>query len=166
MITRIRHTTTADLPEVMAMYAVARDFMRRNGNASQWVNGYPTEEFIREEISAGHSFVCENQSGELVGTFCFVPGDDPTYARIYEGEWLDNEPYATVHRLASSGKEKGVANACFEWCFSQCPNIRVDTHQDNVVMQRILEKLGFTYCGIIFVANGTPRLAYQKKISD
>jgi RimJ/RimL family protein N-acetyltransferase len=42
----------------------------------------------------------------------------------------------------------------------------VDTHQDNVVMQRILEKLGFTYCGIIFVANGTPRLAYQKKISD
>jgi len=69
-------------------------------------------------------------------------------------------------RLASSGKEKGVAKACFEWCFSQCPNIRVDTHQDNVVMQRILEKLGFTYCGIIFVTNGTPRLAYQKKISD
>jgi len=74
MITRIRHTTTADLPEVMAMYAVARDFMRRNGNASQWVNGYPTEEFIREEINAGHSFVCENQSGERVGTFCFIPG--------------------------------------------------------------------------------------------
>ena len=163
MIADIRRTTEADLPEVMAIYAVARDFMRLNGNATQWVNGYPTESFIREEIAAGHSFICENQSGEPVGTFCFIPGDDPTYSKIYEGEWLNSDPYASVHRLASSGKEKGVARACFEWCFRQCSNIRVDTHRDNVVMQRILEEMEFTFCGIIYVSNGTERLAYQKK---
>lgn len=161
MIACIRRTTETDLPEVMAMYAVARDFMRRNGNASQWVGGYPTEPFIREEIAAGHSFICENESGESVGTFCFIPGDDPTYRRIYEGEWLNSDPYASLHRIASSGKEKGVARACFEWCFEQCANIRVDTHRDNEVMRQILEKLGFSYCGIIYVSNGTERLAYQ-----
>ena len=163
MIVIIRPTTEADLPEVMAMYAIAGDFMRQHGNATQWVGGYPSASFIREEIGAGHSFICENEWGVPVGTFCFIAGDDPTYSRIDEGEWLNNEPYASVHRIASSAKEKGVAKASFEWCFQQCPNIRVDTHRDNRVMQRILEALEFTYCGIIYVSNGTERLAYQKK---
>lgn len=164
MITKIRRTTHADLPEVMAIYAVAREYMRQTGNASQWVDGYPAEPFIAEEIAAGHSFVCENEKGELVGTFCFIQGEDPTYAKIYNGEWLNDRPYATVHRIASSGKEKGVAKACFAWCFTQCPNIRVDTHRDNHVMQHILQSMGFTYCGIILVANGSERLAYQKTL--
>lgn len=162
MITRIRPTTYADLPEVMEMYDIAHDFMRRTGNPSQWIDGYPSEAFITSEIDAGHSFVCENQSGVLVGTLCFIIGEDPTYAHIYEGEWLNHEPYGTVHRIASSGKEKGVAEACFRWCFTQCPNIRVDTHRDNRLMQRILERLGFGYCGIIYIANGTERLAFQR----
>lgn len=162
MITRISPSTHADLPIVMEMYAVAREFMRSSGNASQWDSGYPSEQYIREEIDAGHSFVCENETGELVGTFCFIIGDDPTYANIYEGKWLNNDCYGTVHRIASAGKEKGVAEACFRWCFKQCRNIRVDTHRDNRVMQHILSKLDFTFCGIIYVLDGTERLAYQK----
>lgn len=164
MITWIRPATHGDLPKVMEMYAIARNFMRRSGNASQWTDGYPAEEYIVSEINTGHSFVCENQEGETVGTFCFIVGNDPTYAKIYEGEWLNNDLYGTVHRMASAGKEKGVAEACFHWCFSRCRNIRVDTHRDNRVMQNILEKLGFRYCGIIYVSNGTERLAYQKTI--
>lgn len=164
MITRIRPTTHTDLPEVMEIYAIARDFMCRSGNASQWTDDYPSVQYIAEEIDAGHSFVCENQDRELVGTFCFIIGDEPTYGKIYEGEWLNRDLYGTIHRIASAGKEKGVAEACFRWCFTRCPNIRVDTHRDNRVMQRILEKLGFTYCGIIYVSNGTERLAYQKTV--
>lgn len=162
MITRIRPTTHGDLPEVMEIYAIARDYMCRTGNTSQWIDGYPSAEYITSEIDAGHSFVCENQNREMVGTFCFIIGDDPTYAKIFEGEWLNSDPYGTVHRIASAGKEKGIAEACFQWCFSRWPNIRVDTHRDNHTMQRILEKLEFIYCGIIYVSNGTERLAYQK----
>lgn len=162
MITRIRPTTHSDLPEVMEIYAIAHDFMCRAGNATQWADGYPSTEYIASEIDAGHSFVCENQTGELVGTFCFIIGDDPTYEIIYEGKWLNNDLYGTVHRIASSGKEKGVAEACFRWCFTQCGNIRVDTHRDNRVMRKILERQEFTYCGIIYVSNGTERLAYQR----
>jgi hypothetical protein len=74
--------------------------------------------FYQRREDAGHSFVCENQEGELIGTFCFIIGDDPTYEKIYEGEWLNNDLYGTVHRIASSGKEKGIAEACFRWCVS------------------------------------------------
>lgn len=162
MIAQIRPTTPDDLAEVMAVYAIAREFMRCSGNASQWAGGYPAASFIIEEIASGHSFVCEDEAREIVGTFCLIFGDDPTYARIYDGEWLNNEPYATVHRIASSGKERGVAKFCIDWCFTQYPNIRIDTHRDNLVMQHIIQSMGFTYCGIIFVSNGSERLAYQK----
>lgn len=165
MVNRVRVTTGADLPRVMELYAIARETMHRAGSPSQWGTAYPPGELIREEIAAGHSFVCENEAGDVVGTFCFIVGEDPTYAEIRGGGWLDDEEYGTVHRLASSGEERGVAEACFRWCFSVHPNIRVDTHRDNRAMRHVLEKLGFSYRGIIRVADGSERLAYQKTAS-
>lgn len=90
-------------------------------------------------------------------------GVDPTYQVIEDGAWLnDTLPYGTIHRLASSGKSKGVASAVIEWCLEHCQSLRADTHADNQIMQHLLEKNGFTRCGIIHVADGTPRIAYQK----
>lgn len=158
----IRPTELTDLPLVMGIYEYARNFMRANGNATQWVNGYPSEELIRQEIKDSHSFVCIGGQGEIIGTFCFILGDDPTYRQIFEGEWLNDEPYGVIHRMATNGKHKGVADACLDWCMEQSDNIRVDTHKDNLVMQHILEKRGFRRCGIIFVRDGTERIAYQR----
>ncbi len=162
MITNIRATNDSDLDEVMGIYEIARKFMQLTGNASQWVAGYPSRNFIIEEIEANHSFVCENEKGEIVGTFCFIIGEDSTYSKIYEGEWLNNELYGTLHRIAASGKEKGVARSCIEWCFNRISNIRVDTHSDNKIMQHVIMQAGFTYCGIIYLHDGSKRLAYQK----
>ncbi|MDD4158665.1 MAG: GNAT family N-acetyltransferase [Proteiniphilum sp.] len=164
MITQIRRTREADLPEVMEIYAAARVWMRQCGNPSQWGDHYPSAAFLREEIAAGHSFLCVNDQGAIAGTFCLILGEDPTYREIFDGAWLNEEPYGTLHRIASSGREKGVVRACVEWCFTRCPNLRVDTHRDNRVMQRILESMGFSYCGIIYVADGSERLAYQKRL--
>ena len=134
----IRPTELTDLPLVMEIYDYARAFMRANGNATQWIDGYPSESFIRQEIEDGHSFVCTDEQGEILGTFCFILGEDPTYLNIYEGAWLNDEPYGVIG------------------------NIRVDTHRDNKVMQHILTKYGFQRCGIIYVKNGTERIAYQR----
>ena len=131
----IRSSKHEDLPQLMRIYERARQFMSEHGNGNQWINGYPSEELIASEIEKGHSFVCEDKTGEIVGTFCYIEGIDPTYLKIYDGEWPNDEPYATVHRMASSGKRKGVAETCFQWCFRQCRNIRVDTHHDNIVMR-------------------------------
>ena len=99
----------------------------------------------------------------MLGVFAFILGVDPTYQVIEDGAWLnDTLPYGTIHRLASSGKSKGVASAVIEWCLEHCQSLRADTHADNQIMQHLLEKNGFTRCGIIHVADGTPRIAYQK----
>ena len=140
----IRQTRQEDLAEVMAMYDYARRFMQEHGNGNQWINGYPSKELISNEIKASHSFVCENEQGELVGTFCYIEGIDPTYLKIYEGEWLNDEPYAVIHRMASNGKQKGISTECLKWAFAHCDNIRIDTHRDNIVMQNLRKISGIT----------------------
>lgn len=96
---RVRPTEWKDLPAVMEAYEAACHFMCANGNHAQWVNGYLSEELIRREIADGHSFVCIGEEGDVVGTFCFIPGEDPAYRVIYEGAWLNDEPYALIHRM-------------------------------------------------------------------
>jgi len=157
----IRKASVGEIDALMAIYDYARQFMQSVGNTNQWINGYPSQEVIINDIANGNSYVCLYE-GEIVGVFCFFQGTDPTYAKIYDGQWLNDEPYGVIHRLASSGKVKGIADYCFQWCFEQCGNIRVDTHKDNTVLQHILIKNGYKQCGIIYVANGTPRIAFQK----
>ena len=96
-----------------------------------------------------------------MGSFCFALGVDPTYREI-TGAWLSEEPYGVIHRLASSGEVRGIARLVFGWCFEQIPNIRVDTHADNQVMQSLLSRLGFVVCGTIIAGDGYPRIAYQR----
>ena len=165
MIT-IRHSLPKDLDAIIEIFHYARQFMKEHGNPNQWINGYPSAELILREITNGTNYVCENENGEIIGTFCFIPGEDPTYARIDDGNWLNNEPYYVIHRMATNGKQKGVADACFKWCFEHCNNIRVDTHHDNLVMQNILKKYGFRRCGIIYTHNGTSRIAYQRTLTE
>ena len=158
----IRNAGPADLDAIMGVYHRAREFMRRSGNLTQWADGYPGRELISQEITAGSCYTMW-EDGTLAGVFCFLHGRDvePTYARI-DGAWPDDGPYGVIHRMATGGKRKGVSDACLNWCFEHSGNIRVDTHRDNKVMQHILAKHGFQRCGIIYVKNGTERIAYQK----
>ncbi len=158
---KIRKATTADLGEIMDVYARARRFMAEHGNPNQWVNGHPAQELIQSDVESGKSYVMMSESGETAGVFYFAVEAEPTYARI-DGAWLNGAPYGIVHRIASNGKEKGVVAQCVKWCMDRCENLRMDTHADNAVMQNALLKLGFVYCGIIYLKNGAERLAYQK----
>ena len=161
----IRKAEMSDLPRMMEIYAQAREYMRANGNPNQWINGYPSREKIREDIEAGESWLCV-EDGQILGVFCFFIHKDPTYDVIYEGVWLNDEPYGVIHRIAVADHRKGVASFCFEYGLSRCPRLRIDTHRDNIPMQRSLSKNGFTRCGIILLANGDERIAYQKNQTE
>lgn len=158
----VRKSETGDLPRLMEIYREGREIMLSCGNLNQWKPGYPPEEIIRDDITKGQGYaILDGQ--EIVGVFAFIHGDDPTYKTVYGGEWInDTEPYATIHRLASLKSSKGVAETCFNWCWEQIHNVRVDTHEDNVIMRHCIEKAGFKYCGIIHLLNGDPRLAFQR----
>ena len=89
-------------------------------------------------------------------------GDDPTYAEI-EGAWQDTAtPYGTIHRIGSDGTRRGVLHECVDWAAQRISHLRVDTHADNHVMQRCILREGFSYCGVIHVADGTPRVAFER----
>ena len=155
-----RKAQPSDLPALMQVFASARRYMKATGNPTQWGDSYPSESLVAGDIASGYCHVLESVNGEVVGTFCLVKGDDPTYSQI-QGAWLNSAPYATLHRLASSGKVRGIADACLQWCCRHTDNLRIDTHADNRVMQAWLDRRGFIFCGIIRVADGTPRRAYQ-----
>ncbi len=159
----IRKTRIGDLDTVSEIYAFARDFMRKNGNPTQWNNSYPEREIIISDIENGVSYVIENNN-EIFGVFTFIVGNEPTY-KVIEGKWLNDNPYGTIHRIASNNKIHGVLNYCFDYCKSIINNIKIDTHNDNLIMQHLLEKSGFIKCGIIYLQDGSPRIAYQKDYS-
>ena len=145
----------------MEICGEARSIMRSDGNMSQWTGGYPSEEVIRSDIDGAVGYVIED-GDRPEGYFAFIPGIEETYLKIEEGQWLDDSlPYCTIHRLASTRTSRGIAEACFRWCREQCGNIRIDTHRDNRIMRHCIEKFGFTYCGIIHLLSGDPRLTYQ-----
>lgn len=160
---RIRRAELSDVESLMRIFSRARDFMASYGNAGQWGSGYPSRELVEADIEAGNSFVVETASGDVVATFCHILGDDPTYQTI-DGEWLNDKPYGTIHRIASDGTQSGIFAYVLNWALDRCPNMRIDTHADNVPMLHMLEKEGFTHCGVIYCHNGTPREAFQKEI--
>ena len=157
-----RGAVRGDLPQILQIYARAREAMAASGNPDQWGDSWPPQELLEEDIDSNRLFVYV-VNGQLQGVFAFILGEDPTYKVIEEGSWLNDAlPYGTIHRLASAGKSQGVASAVIEWCLEHCQSLRADTHADNKIMQHLLEKNGFTRCGIIHVADGTPRIAYQR----
>lgn len=156
----IRAAYKDDLSVIMTVLEAAKGIMRSSGNAGQWVNGYPSEDVILNDIEKGYGFVVEDT--RIVGYFAFIPSPEPTYSYIEGGSWLDDRPYHVVHRIGSYPEVHGVFKAIMDWCFGQDPVIRIDTHKDNRIMQHCILQYGFTYCGIIYLQSGDQRLAYQK----
>ncbi|EEY34957.1 hypothetical protein [Pseudoleptotrichia goodfellowii] len=157
----IRNADLSDLKEIMDIYEYARKFMKQTGNRNQWANKFPPENLIKEDIEKKQLYIIE-KSGFICGVFAFIIGNDPTYSIIKNGEWLSYEKYGTVHRVASNGKSKGIFNEIITFCESKISHLRIDTHKDNKIMQHLIEKNGFYKCGIIYVTDGTSRLAYEK----
>ena len=158
-MSEILKATLLDLDEILSIYERARKFMRENGNPNQWKKVHPPKESLIENINDQILYVLKND-GIIDGVFLFDKGPDPTYEYI-KGAWLNERDYYVIHRIASSGRTRGVFKDCFEYCLNFTDNIKMDTHADNKIMQKALEKLGFLHCGTIYVPNYGPMRAYQ-----
>ena len=158
----IREAAPTDIPEIMKVVDAAKGIMRQSGNMHQWGEGYPSEAVIAADMERNGGFVVEDDK-KIVGYFAFLQSPEPTYAKIYEGKWIDDTlPYHVVHRIASNPDAHGIFSSIMDFCFSHDTNIRIDTHRDNKIMQHVILKQGFSYCGIIYLLSGDERLAYQK----
>ncbi len=157
---KIRNSTLADLDAIQTIYAHAREKMKKNGNPHQWANASPKYEDVLYDIIHLNSYIIEEKD-HICGVFSLLFGVDPTYLKI-EGQWLNNHPYATIHRIASDNTQKGILKTAIDYAFRFVSDVRIDTHKDNKIMRKALQQYGFTYCGIIYLKNKEPRLAYHK----
>ncbi len=155
----IRHAQETDLDDIFRIYACARQTMIDNGNPTQWGDFWPPEDMVLDDVAQQLNYVVEDETG-VHGVFAFIVGDDPTYELIEDGAWPNDEPYGTIHRIASDGQMRGVFACAVEFCKQRCDNLRIDTHADNTIMQHVIDQAGFERCGIIYHTDGTPRIAY------
>ena len=156
----IRPAVLKDLDAIMEVYACAKRFMQENNNSKQWQGTYPEREIITEDIKNNNVYVCLEDL-KIVCVFALIIAPDSTYTYIEDGQWSCDKEYGAIHRVASNGTVKGVAEACFNFCKSKIGYLRVDTHVDNIPMQSAILKNGFKRCGIVYMNDGSKRIAYD-----
>ncbi|WP_300381673.1 GNAT family N-acetyltransferase [Clostridium sp.] len=164
-----RKSTEKDLENIMNIINGAKEFLKGN-NIEQWQNGYPNEEVILGDIENGYSYVLEDKES-ILGTAAISFDVEETYDEIYDGEWISLGKYGVIHRIAVDRnlKIKGIGTEIIKRCEEICldkgiRNIKIDTHEDNIAMQKLLKKNKFIYCGVIYLEGNIKRIALEKVI--
>lgn len=159
-----------EVSEIMGIVKMAQNYFKSKG-IDQWQNNYPDQRVINDDILKENSYVLLNNS-KIIAIAAVFFAEENTYKKIFKGQWLSDLDYAVIHRIAVSDKYKrqGAASFILRKVENMCQkkgvnSIRIDTHHRNMPMQRLIEKNGFKYCGIIFLEDGSKRLAYEKLIS-
>ncbi|MDO4378596.1 MAG: N-acetyltransferase [Erysipelotrichia bacterium] len=149
-----------EIEVILSIYAFARKFMAENGNPDQWKNTYPTTATLINDINNQNLYVIK-ENNEIHAVFAFIIGKDETYTYI-NGKWLSDDEYGTIHRVASDGQIHKVLDTIIDFCTQKISHLRIDTHHDNTIMQHLIEKNNFKKCGIIYLSDNSPRIAYEK----
>ena len=157
---KIELAKKTDLNKLLEIYREAREFMKNSGNKTQWGDNKPSKETLERDIENKNLYKVVDFD-EIVGAFALIYGEDKTYLEI-DGKWLNDEPYATLHRVVSSGKARGIMSEIIKFSEEKYENLRIDTHKNNHKMLDKIRENGFTYCGVIKIDDGSPREAFQK----
>lgn len=163
----LRKSIVSDVENIMVIIRQAQVSLKERG-VNQWQNGYPNEDTIIGDISRGESYVLV-KNGEVIATTMITFEEDTFYEKIYDGEWLNDGKYATIHRIAVCDEYKGLGISSQiilqteELCRqNNIPSIKIDTHKENIPMRKVIEKNGFKYCGIVYVDGNSERVAFEK----
>lgn len=163
----LRKTKINDIPRVMEIINQAKAYFKDNG-IDQWQDGYPCQNSIETDIANNEAYVLED-NGQILGTCMVTIQGEPTYREI-DGQWQTDLDYICVHRIAIDAKYKGsgLASMILDQVVAMYPqyhSLRMDTHEKNLSMQRLLQKYGFVFCGIITLQSGALRRAYECQIN-
>jgi len=164
---QFRKASDADVSSIMRIIKQAQDFLGEQG-VDQWQDNYPNSETIMNDIHNNNGYILKKDD-ILIGTVAVIFGVEKDYETIYNGKWLSNHEYAAVHRIAVGSEYKGLGLASIilknveEICLNKgIHSIKVDTHEENLPMQKLLKKNGFQYCGIVYLEDKSKRIALEK----
>ena len=144
-----------NIPDVMKITNQAKDLLKKNGSL-QWQQGYPNEDTFTEDIK-NNSLYGLYEDNKLNAFGAYVYGKDLNYVEI-DGKWdiPANDKDMAIHRVAVDenchGKKFGVKILKYGIEYAKklgCLTVKVDTHKNNIPMQKSILKSGFVYKGII-----------------
>lgn len=166
-----RQAKISDLDQIVEIIELSKKYLKET-KVDQWQDGYPAKEDLRRDIESGNSYVLTNKD-EIIATTVISLDGESTYNSIFNGEWITNEEYIVMHRVAvhDKYKGKGIFKELIKEAESLALNnmifsIKIDTHRDNISMQRAVVKNNFKRCGIIYLENGSERIAFEKVIKS
>ncbi|WP_297815746.1 GNAT family N-acetyltransferase [uncultured Lactobacillus sp.] len=152
---KLRQATMADFDHIMEILKDGANQLAERG-VDQWQGEYPSPDQIKEDIENGWAYLAVSQDGETVGAIAIVPAPDHSYDNL-KGRWLlDTNNYVVIHRVAihSNHAGNGYATKLLTEVIDQIrdnylniDSIRIDTHEDNLAMQHLIDKMGFTKVG-------------------
>ena len=162
-----RQANISDLDQIVEIIELSKKYLKET-KVDQWQDGYPAKEDLRRDIESGNSYVLTNKD-EIVATTVISLDGESTYNSIFNGEWITNEEYIVMHRVAVHDRYKGKGT--FKELIKEAENlalnkgifsIKIDTHRDNISMQKAVLKNDFKKCGIIYLEDGSERIAFEK----
>ena len=166
-----RQANISDLDQIVEIIELSKKYLKET-KVDQWQDGYPAKEDLRRDIESGNSYVLTNKD-EIVATTVISLDGESTYNSIFNGEWITNEEYIVMHRVAVHDKYKGkgifkelIIDAESLALNKGISSIKIDTHRDNISMQRAVVKNDFQKCGIIYLEDGSERIAFEKVLKS
>lgn len=164
-----RKAVEADIDNIMKIIKQAQAYFKEQG-INQWQDNYPSPCTISNDIANKESYVLLKDNN-IVATVAVSFDGEKTYDSIYEGEWISNNEYAVIHRIAVDNTYKGLglSSQIIKNVEQLCLNkgvysIKVDTHEENISMQKLLKKDKFQYCGVIYLEDRSKRIAFEKTL--
>lgn len=162
-----RQANISDLDQIVEIIELSKKYLKET-KVDQWQDGYPAKEDLGRDIESRNSYVLTNKD-EIVATTVISLDGESTYNSIFNGEWITNEEYIVMHRVAVHDRYKG--KGIFKELIKEAENlalnkgifsIKIDTHRDNISMQKAVLKNDFKKCGIIYLEDGSERIAFEK----
>ena len=166
-----RKSEEKDIDKIVEILEKAKIEIKKLG-INQWQNGYPNRDVILSDIKNGNSYIIEDEE-KIVATAALIFEKESPYSNISEGKWITDSDYSVIHRIAvdSELKNRGYSSKLLKKLEEVSKeklvySIKIDTHEDNKTMQRLLEKNWYVYCGIIYLDKepsiGEKRMAFEK----
>ena len=156
-----------DTSGIISIIKQAQNYFKEHG-INQWQDNYPNLATVKHDIENNNGYVLL-KNNIIVGTAVASFDGEKTYETIYSGEWVSDDVFAVIHRIAIDNNYKGLglSSVIIKNIGKICLNkgvhsIKIDTHKENISMQKMLFKNGFKYCGIIYLENKSERVAFEK----
>lgn len=171
---RIRMATKCDINKIMEIINDAKVYLKDQG-LKQWNldDGYPQKEVLLNDINNSNCYVLE-EDGFLIATMSIIFEADENYEQIYNGKWLSNDKYASIHRIAIRNTHHHLKLGIYMLLEAEnivknkgIYSIKIDTHKDNRPMTKTILNAGYTHCGTIILKRTNEdnlRDAYEKRL--